>query len=73
MKNIITTAALLLLPLTAFAGGHSGLLGHGTGISVDSKVIEGKTGILVQNMTADFWIWDNPPEGPDAATKASCI
>ena len=73
MKNIITTVALLLLPLTAFAGGHSGLGGHGTGITVDSKVIEGKTGILVQNMTADVWIWDNPPEGFDAATYASCI
>ena len=53
MKNIISTVALLLLPLTAFAGGHSGLGGHGTGITVDSKVIEGKTGILVQNMTDD--------------------
>tara|TARA_B100001057_G_scaffold308093_1_gene308193 strand:+ start:154 stop:612 length:459 start_codon:yes stop_codon:yes gene_type:complete len=73
MKNIITTAALLLIPFTALAGGHSGLGGHGTGITVDSKVIEGKTGMLVQNMTNDVWIWDNPPEGFDAATNASCI
>ena len=72
MKNIISTVALLLLPLTAFAGGHSGLGGHGTGITVDSKVIEGKTGILVQNMTDDVWIWDNPPEDFDSATSTSC-
>ena len=29
--------------------------------------------MLVQNMTQDVWIWDNPPEGFDAATNASCI
>ena len=46
MKNIITTAALLVLPLTAFAGGHPGLGGHGIGIPEDNKVVEGKTGIL---------------------------
>ena len=46
MKNIITTAALLVPPLTAFAGVHPGLGGHGIGIPKDNKVIEGKTGIL---------------------------
>ena len=72
MKNIILVAAVSLLPATAFAGGHSGLGGHGTGITVDNKVIEGKTGTIVQNSTKDIWIWDNPPEGFDAATNASC-
>lgn len=53
MKNIITTAALFLLPPTAFAGGHPELGGHGTGIPIDYKVIGGKTGIRDQNMTDD--------------------
>lgn len=51
MKNIILTVTILLLPAIAFAGGHSGLGGHGTGITVDSKVFEGKTGTIVQNST----------------------
>ena len=72
MKNIILAAAVSLLPATAFAGGHSRLGGHGTGITVDNKVIEGKTGTIVQNSTKDIWIWDNPPEGFDAASNASC-
>ena len=72
MKNIIMAAAVSLFPATGFAGGHSGLGGHGTGITVDNKVIEGKTGTIVQNSTKDIWIWDNPPEGFDAATNASC-
>ena len=73
MKNIFATMTLLLFPFIAFAGGHSELGGHGTGIIADTKVFEGKTGMLVQNMTQDVWIWDNPPEGFDAATNASCI
>ena len=73
MKNIFATMTLLLFPIIAFAGGHSELGGHGTGIIEDTKVFKGKTGTLVQNMTQDVWIWDNPPEGFDAATNASCI
>ena len=72
MKNIITATALILFPFIALAGGHSGLGGHGTGVIVDTKVLEGKTGVIVQNITEDIWIWDNPPEGFDAATTASC-
>ena len=73
MKNIFATMTLLLFPIIAFAGGHSELGGHGTGIIEDTKVFKGKTGTLVQNMTQDVWIWDNPPEGFDAATNAYCI
>ena len=72
MKNIITATALILFPFIALAGGHSGLGGHGTDVIVDTKVLEGKTGVIVQNITEDIWIWDNPPEGFDAATTASC-
>jgi len=72
MKNIILTVTILLLPAIAFAGGHSGLGGHGTGIRVDSKVFEGKTGTIVQNSTKDVLIWDNPPEGFNATTRAAC-
>ena len=72
MKNIILIAAVSLLPATGFAGGHSGIGGHGTSITVDNKVIEGETGTIVQNSTKDIWIWDNPLEGFDAASNASC-
>jgi hypothetical protein len=65
-------AAVSLLPATGFAGGHSGIGGHGTSITVDNKVIEGETGTIVQNSTKDIWIWDNPLEGFDAASNASC-
>ena len=41
MKNIITIAALILLPLTALVGGHTEFGWHGTGITVHSKVIAG--------------------------------
>ena len=60
MKNIILAAAVSLLPATGFAGGHSGMGGHGTGITVDNKVIEGETGTIVQNSTKDIWIWEIP-------------
>ena len=72
MKNIITTAALLLLPLTAFAGGHSAHSGHGTGVTVDTKTIEASSGMHFQQTTNDVWIYDNPQEGWPAAIKASC-
>ena len=53
MKNIFATMTLLLFPFISFAGAHSELGGHGTGILTDTKVFEGKTGTLVRNMAQD--------------------
>jgi hypothetical protein len=63
MRKIVIAFAVLLMPSLALAGGHSGLGGNGTGITVDNEVMEGKTGFLVKNTTSDVWTWDNPPEG----------
>jgi len=40
IKNIIAKAILLLFPITAFAGGQSGLGGYGTGIIVRNMTHE---------------------------------
>ena len=68
MKKIFAIAALALAPSLSFAGGHSSLGGHGTGKIIDSHAMEGKSGVLVRNISSDVWIWDTPPEGFDAAT-----
>ena len=60
MKNIIMTAALLQLPLAAFAGGHSAQSGHGTGVTVDTKTIEAVSGVDFQQTTNDVWLYVNP-------------
>ena len=72
MRNIITTAAFLLFPVTAFAGGHAEFGGHGTGVRSDMKTIEATSGTHVQVTTSDLWIYDNPPEGFPAAQKSNC-
>jgi len=72
VKKIIAIATLALAPTLSFAGGHASLVGHGTARIIDSHVMEGKSGVLVRNISSDVWIWDNPPEGFDAATGAEC-
>ena len=72
MKKMLAASTLALMPTLALAGGHSGLGGTGTGITVDNQVMEGKTGFLVKNTTSDVWMWDNPPEGFHKATTATC-
>ena len=71
MKNIFTTATLLLLPLTAFAGGHSGD-GKGFSSVVDTVTTEGTTGVIVHNTASDFWYYENAPEGWPTAAMATC-
>ena len=72
MRKILAGSILALMPTLVLAGGHSGLGGTGTGITVDNEVMEGKTGVLVKNTTSDVWTWDNPPEGFHKATAATC-
>ena len=66
MKNLATTALLTCFPALVFAGEHR------TGVTIDTQVMEGKTGDLVMQTTQDVWIWDNPPEGFPAASIATC-
>ncbi len=47
MKNLATAALLPCFPALVFAGGHGSLGGHGTGVTIDTHVMEGKTGGLV--------------------------
>ena len=50
MKNLATTALLTCFPVLVFAGGH------GTGVTIDTQVMEGKTCGLVMQTTQDVWI-----------------
>jgi len=72
MKKIVIACAALLMPSLALAGGHSALGGTGTGVVVDMKTMEGKSGVLVHQTTSDVWIYDNPPEGFPKASSATC-
>ena len=72
MRKIVIAFVVLLMPSLALAGGHSGLGGNGTGVVVDLKTMEGKSGVLVHQTTSDVWIYDNPPEGFPKATSATC-
>ena len=72
MRKSIIAFAALLIPSLAISGGHAELGGYGTGVTVDTHVMEGKTGGLVMQTTQDVWIWDNPPEGFPAASTATC-
>ena len=72
MSKIVIAFVVLLMPSLALAGGHSGLGGNGTGVVVDLKTMEGKSGVLVHQTTSDVWIYDNPPEGFPKATSATC-
>ena len=72
MKRLILTSIMMLAASMSFAGGHSSLGGHGTGVTLATNIMEGKSGVLVRNISSDVWIWDNPPEGFDVATTAEC-
>ena len=52
MRKFLTGSILALMPTLVLAGGHSGLGGTGTGITVDNEVMEGKTGVLVKILPA---------------------
>ena len=56
MKKIVIAALLAVVPTLSFAGGHGDLGGHGTGVTIDTHVMEGKTGGLVMQTTQDVWI-----------------
>ena len=72
MRKSIIAFAALLIPSLAISGGHAELGGYGTGVTVDTHVMEGTTGGLVMQTTQDVWIWENPPEGFPAASTATC-
>ena len=72
MRKFTIAALVTLVPSLGLAGGHLGLGGHGTGVTVDTHAMEGTSGVLVRNITKDVWIWDTPPEGFPAATAAEC-
>ena len=72
MKKSILALVALLMPAVALSGGHAELGGYGTGVTIDTHVMEGKTGGLVMQTTQDVWIWENPPEGFPAASTATC-
>ena len=52
MRKMLAGSILALMRTLALAGGHSGLGGTGTGITVDNEVMEGKTGFLVKILPA---------------------
>ena len=72
MRYLVIAALIFISPSLGLAGGHSGLSGYGTGVTVDTHAMEGTSGTLVRNVGKDVWIWDNPPEGFPAATAAEC-
>ena len=72
MKRFVVFTLALLMPSLAICGGHTGLGGTGTAVVVDTKKMEGVSGVLIQQTTNDVWIWDNPPEGFPKATSATC-
>ena len=41
MKNFATAALIACSPALVFAGGHGSLGGHGTGVTIDTHVMEG--------------------------------
>ena len=72
VKNSLLTVAIIVAPTLALSGGHSAFGGVGTGITVNTNVMQGTSGIHVQNTTNDVWIYDNPPEGFPPAINATC-
>ena len=72
MKYLILFVFILFLPLFSLAGGHSEIRGTGTAKTIDTQVMEGKSGVLVKSTTSDVWIWENLPEGFPTATSAQC-
>jgi len=47
MKYLATAALLICFPALVFAGGH------GTGVTINTHVVEGKTGGLVMQTSQD--------------------
>ena len=72
MKKLLAASLLALAPTISLAGGHSGLGGHGTGMTMNVETMQGTSGALVMQTTQDVWMWDDPPEGFPAATTATC-
>jgi hypothetical protein len=72
MKKLLVASLLALVPTISLAGGHSGLGGHGTGMTMNVETMQGTSGALVMQTTQDVWMWDDPPEGFPAATTATC-
>jgi hypothetical protein len=72
MNKFVAAMLLAVAPTISLAGGHSAFSGHGTGVTTNTNVMEGVTGVHVHNTTNDVWIYDNPPEGFPAAVHAHC-
>ena len=67
MNKFVAAMLIAVAPTISLAGGHSAFSGHGTGVTTNTNVMEGVTGVHVHNTTNDVWIYDNPPEGFPAA------
>jgi len=72
MKKLFAALLFVLAPTVSLAGGHSGLGGHGTGMTMNVETMQGTSGTLVMQTTQDVWMWETPPEGFPAATTATC-
>lgn len=74
MKNIVLAAAVSLLPVTAFADGHSKIWNMaGLGNAPDtSEMMQGTTGSLLINTSTDLWDWSKAPEGFPTLVTAEC-
>ena len=71
-KSTICVIASLVLGTSAFAGAHSGWSGKGTQLVTESNVQQGKSGMLVHNVSTDIWDWANAPDGFPKAVTAKC-
>ena len=75
MKNIILAAAILALPVTAFADAHAKKIWNmaGLGNAPDSsEMMQGTTGLLLINSSTDLWDWSQAPEGFPTLVTAEC-
>jgi len=75
MKNIILAAAILALPVTAFADAHAKKIWNmaGLGNAPDSsEMMQGTTGSLLINSSTDLWDWSQAPEGFPTLVTAEC-
>ena len=72
MKKLLAASLLALAPTISLAGGHAGLSGVGTGITMNVETMQGTSGALVMQTTQDVWMWDDPPEGFSTATTVTC-
>ena len=75
MKNIIFAAAIIVLPVTAFADAHAKKIWNmaGLGNAPDtSEMMQGRTGSLLINTSTDLWDWSQAPEGFPTLVTAEC-